>query len=266
MTRPLVLCHFSLVEIAPPELVTVAARAGFSAVSLMLQFPRGLPGAYPMLGDTPMRRETRRRLEDTGVALYDAATCRIEPDTDVEDFRPMLESAAYLGARRFGVNGNDAHEERLAERFAALCALGAEYGLGAGLEFMMISQVRTLADAARLIGRAGATNAALTIDATHLARSGGTPADVAALDPALISYVQLSDGPAQLAAEHFLYEAGSERALPGMGDFPLRDLVAAVPDDMPLGVEAPSQKRRDAGLGADAYAASIMSSLRQLLA
>ena len=38
--RPLVLCHFTMVEVEPPAFVDVAARAGFDAVSLMLQFPR----------------------------------------------------------------------------------------------------------------------------------------------------------------------------------------------------------------------------------
>ena len=105
--RPLALCHYTMIEVPPPEFVDLAARNGFAAVSLMLQFPAGLGVPYPIHGDTVMRRETKLRLDDTGVTLYDASTCRLEPDTDVETFRPMLESAAYLGAKRFNVNGND---------------------------------------------------------------------------------------------------------------------------------------------------------------
>jgi sugar phosphate isomerase/epimerase len=86
---------------------------------------------------------------------------------------------------------------RLTDQFAALCALCAEHGLGVGLEFMMSTQIRTLADALALIERSGADNAAVTVDALHLARSGGSPRDVAALDSAQISYAQLCDGPAE---------------------------------------------------------------------
>jgi sugar phosphate isomerase/epimerase len=262
---PLALCHMTLAEVAPPAFVDVAARAGFAAVSLMVQFPAGYGPGYPVLGDTPMRRETRRRLDDTGVFLFDAATCRIEPGTTAGQFGPALETAAYLGARRVNVNGNDPDQGRLTDRFAALCADAAAHGLGVSLEFMMATQVKTLGDALALIARSGAANAAVTIDALHLARSGGTPADVAALDAAQLSYVQLCDAPAQVPPQGYAWEAGTERLLPGEGELPLDDLVAAVSPGVLLGVEAPSARRRTAGIPPDAYAAQVMGSLQRLL-
>src|SRR5262249_31445142 len=162
--------------------------------------------------------ETKQRLAATGVTLFDAATCRLEPGTEIEDFQAMVESAAYLGAHRVDVNGNDPDASRLADQFAALCELCAEHGLGVGLEFMMSTQVRTVGDALALIERSGARNAAVTVDALHLARSGGSPRDIAALDSALISYIQLCDGPAQPPAQEYAREAATERMLPGDGD------------------------------------------------
>ena len=53
--------------------------------------------------------------------------------------------------------------------------------------------------------------------------------------------------------------------LPGDGTLPLRALVDAVAADVLLGVEAPSQRRRDAGVSDVAYAQLAMSSLRELL-
>jgi sugar phosphate isomerase/epimerase len=138
------LCHFTAIEVEPSAFVGLAAQAGFAAVSLMIQFPRAYQQGFPMADDTRMRREIKRRLDDTGVTLFDAATCRLEPDTSLEDFRAMVESAAYLGARRVDVNGNDPDVSRLTDQFAALCA---EHGLGVGIEFMMSTQVRTLGDA-----------------------------------------------------------------------------------------------------------------------
>jgi sugar phosphate isomerase/epimerase len=125
----------------------------------------------------------------------------------------------------------------------------------------MITQVRTVTDALALIAAAGATNAAVTVDALHLARSGGGPADVAGLTRAEIAYVQLCDGPAHMDAEGYQWESGTERLLPGHGAFPLRALVAAVPDDVVIGAEVPSQSRRDAGVSNDEYAADILASL-----
>jgi len=264
--RPLTLCHFTAVEVEPPAFVDLAARAGFAAVSLMIQFPRAYSPGFPMTGDTRMRRETRQRLDATGVTLFDAATCRLEPDTGVDDFRALVETAAYLGARRVDVNGNDPDPARLTDQFAALCALCAEHGLGVGIEFMMSTSVKTLGDALALIARSGAGNAAVTVDALHLARSGGSPADVAALDPAQIAYVQLCDGPAQPPEGGYAREAATGRLLPGDGDLPVRALIDAVGPDVMLGVEAPSRRRAEQGVPATAYAAQAMDSVRRLLA
>ena len=263
--RPLALCHFTAVEVEPPAFVDLAARAGFAAVSLMIQFPRAYRPGFPMTGDTRMRRKTRQRLDATGVTLFDAATCRLEPDTGLEDFRAMVETAAYLGARRVDVNGNDPDASRLTDQFAALCALCAEHGLGVGIEFMMSTQVRTLADALALIERSGAGNAAVTVDALHLARSGGSPQDVAALDAAQIAYVQLCDGPAQPPGPGYAREAAAERLLPGDGDLPVQALVDAVGPDVMLGVEAPSRRRAEQGIPADVFAVQAMDAVRRLL-
>ena len=263
--RPLTLCHFTAVEVEPPAFVDLAARAGFAAVSLMIQFPRAYSPGFPMTGDTQMRRETRQRLDATGVTLFDAATCRLEPDTGLDDFRDLVETAAYLGARGIDVNGNDPDPARLTDQFAALCALCAEHGLGVGIEFMMSTQVKTLGDALALIERSGARNAAVTVDALHLARSGGSPADVAALDPAQIAYVQLCDGPAQPPEGGYAREAATGRLLPGDGNLPVRALIDAVGPDVMLGVEAPSRRRADLGIPAAAYAVQAMEAVRRLL-
>jgi sugar phosphate isomerase/epimerase len=216
MSRLLALCHFTAVELEPPAFVDVAARAGFTAVSLMLQFPRSYSPGFPVVGDTPMRRETKRRA-------------------------------------------------RLTDRFAELCALCAEYGLGVGLEFMMSTQVKTLGEALAVIARSGAGNATVTVDALHLARSGGSPCDIAALGPARICYLQLCDGPAQPPEDGFAKEAAGERPLPGQGELPVRELVEAGGPDVVLGVEAPSRQRREAGIPADVYAARAFDSVRLLL-
>jgi len=265
-SRPLALCHFTMIELDPPAFVDAAARAGFAAVSLMVQFPASRGPGFPVLGDTAMRRETKRRLDATGLVLVDASTCRIEPESGVDDFNQALETAAYLGARSVNVNGNDPEPGRLCDRFAALCDLAARSGLDCGLEFMMSTRVKTLGDALALIERSGAANAAVTVDALHLARSGGSPADVAALDAAQISYVQLCDGPAGVPAEGYAWEAATERLLPGEGELPLPALVGAVAPSVLLAVEAPSRRRLDQGLPADAYADQAMRSLKLLLA
>ncbi len=264
--RPLVLCHFTAVHLTPPELVDLAAQTGFTAVAPMLYFPPAFSAGFPVLGDTPMRRETKQRLEDTGVVLFDAATCRLEPETDVRaEFGPLVETAAYLGAWTVNINGSDPDESRLADNFAALCALIGEHGLSAGLEFMMSTRVRTLGDALRLIERSGVDNARLTVDALHLSRSGGTAAEIAQLRPDQISYVQLCDGPAQVPEQGWSWENAGHRQLPGDGVLPVQALVDAVGPDVALGVEVPSAERVADGVSDAAFAEQAMRSVRRLL-
>jgi sugar phosphate isomerase/epimerase len=80
------------------------------------------------------------------------------------------------------------------------------------------------------------------IDALHLQRAGGTPAEVAALPGRLLPYAQLCDGPfhpIRPPEDVALTEARTGRLLPGDGALPLPDLVAALPPDTDLAVEAP---------------------------
>jgi hypothetical protein len=65
-----------MIELDPPAFVDAAARAGFAAVSLMVAFPVSRGPGFPMLGDTAMRRETKRRLDDTGLVRPDRRRLR----------------------------------------------------------------------------------------------------------------------------------------------------------------------------------------------
>lgn len=264
--RPVALCHFSMIEVDPPQLVTIAADAGFSHVSLMLHFPPGAGSNFPILGDTAMRRETLARLNERRIGLIDASTCRLRPDTQVETFEPMFETAALLGAQRFNVNGDDPDESRLADRFAELAEIAAVFGLSPSIEFMMISQVRTVQAARQLIASSGVGDAAITLDATHIQRSRIPFHELRALPPDRISYLQLSDGPPDMPPERLAWEAGKQRLLPGEGSFPLEDLIRSIPPGTPLGIEAPSEARLASGESAAAYALRARHAVDMLLA
>jgi sugar phosphate isomerase/epimerase len=248
---PLSLSHLTVLDAPPPELVTVAAEAGFDAVGVRV-FPAGDEPPYPMLGDTPMVRDTLARLAGTDVQVFDVEVLRLRPDSRHEDALRILDAGLRLGARAVLVIANDPDESRLVDRFAAVCAAAAARGLRASLEFMVFSSVKTLADARRIVDRAAHPAAAILVDALHLHRSGGTPADVAAVPPGLLPYAQLCDGPYQPvragsaappgmtpAEAAALTEARTGRRLPGAGDLPLRDLVAALPAGAALAVESP---------------------------
>lgn len=94
---PLSLPHITMLDLTPPQLVKVAAAAGFRHVGIRLQ--PALPGEerFPMLGDAPMLRETLARLADTGLTVLDIEVFRLQPGTSFAPLRPVLEAAARLG-------------------------------------------------------------------------------------------------------------------------------------------------------------------------
>jgi sugar phosphate isomerase/epimerase len=230
-----------VLDATPPELVTAAADAGFDAVGIRV-WPAADEPAYPMLGDTPMMRETLARLADTGTHVLDVEVLRLRPDSQMDDALRILDAGAQLGARGVLVICNDPEEDRLVERFAAVCEAAGARGLRACLEFMIFSSVKTLADAQRVLDRVGHPAGAILIDALHLQRSGGTPADVSTLAPERLPYVQLCDGPFQPILPDgavALTEARTGRLFPGDGELPLAGLLDVLPTGTSLAVEAP---------------------------
>jgi sugar phosphate isomerase/epimerase len=239
--RLLSISHLTVLDAAPPELVTAAAGAGFGGVGIRV-WPAADEPAYPMLGDTPMMRETLTRLADTGTCVLDVEVLRFRPGSRMDDALRILDAGARLQARAVLIICNDPDEDRLVEHFAAVCEAAGERGLRAGLEFMIFSSVKTIADAERVLNRADHPAGAILVDALHLQRSGGTPADVSAVVPERLPYAQLCDGPFQPILPDSavaLSEARTGRLYPGDGELPLAELVGTLPAGVPLAVEAP---------------------------
>jgi len=244
--RRLSLAHLTVLDLTPPELVSVAAAAGFGTVGIRLTATPsvGVP-PYDVLHEGPLLRETLRRLDDTGVSVFDTEFLRFEPEHPVGIPEGFLEVSARLGAKHVLVMSAEPEEARTLERFADLCDRAATYGLHVGLEFAIYTGVRTLAHAARLVKESGRANASVLIDALHFSRSGGLPSDVATVDPALFRYAQICDaGPDMPRPDDtpvLIREARTGRLLPGEGVLPLADLIAALPAGVPLAIEAPNR-------------------------
>jgi sugar phosphate isomerase/epimerase len=234
------LSHLSALDMAPPDLVSVAGEAGYQAVGLRLN--PAAPGAvsYPLGTGTPALKETLRRMKDTGVAVYDVEFIPLIPEIDVAGCEPLFETAANLGAQRVNVSGDDPDFTRLAARFAELCELAGRYGLGVDLEFMRWRQVGSLAQAAEIVRSAGNPNGAVLLDALHLFRSGGSAEDVATLESGLLRSVQLCDAPAEAPPpDRIIDEARNHRLAPGNGGLPLAELVNRLPTNVAFAVEVP---------------------------
>jgi len=241
MTAKRALAHLTVLELTPPEVVEAGIYAGFDAVGLRLHPVRPDDVLFPMHGDTPMMRETLSRLNDSAVEILDIEVMRLVGTKNAEDFLPTFEAAQRLGAKRI-LTLIDERDDALSVALLARAAeLAAPFGLTLALEFMPWFGVSNLTQAAAIVAGARQPNTGLLLDSLHLSRSGGSPADIAAIPPEMISYAQICDAPARLppTLDDIAHEAKFARLLPGEGGLPLVDYLAALPRDLPISVEAP---------------------------
>ena len=177
-----------------------------------------------------------------------------------------MELGAAFGAKYATIMGADTDWSRQRDNFIRTCDLAAQFSLTCSLEFAVIRPLATLPQTVRLITEA-TREAVVCIDPLHLARSGGTPAEVKALDPKYFPYAQISDGvlaPGEPDPALFGKLGLGQRAMPGEGQLPLRELLAALPRYVPLSVELPISLA-PAGTSADTWAKTTLEKTKAFL-
>ena len=245
--------HLTMLDVSPPELVTVAREAGFDSVSPRVTSSTPSEEPWPMNPGSPMLEETVRRLDDTGIRVLAVEVVRIGADTKREDYEPALEAGAQLGARYVTVNSDDPDIERACETFAALTADAAPYGLRPLIEPIVYTRVSNLDEAVYVAERSG--GGGILLDTLHFQRYGGQLEQLRALDPDLLSYAQLCDAPLMpptglprplrlprgqsTDGTDLQLESRAMRLLPGDGELPLAEFLGVLPEGTPVSVEAP---------------------------
>ena len=230
--------HLNALELAPEAYIPAAAKTGFQGVGLRINPVADGGVCYPLPPGSDALRRVRTLLRNEGIRLNEVEFINITPDIDVRAYAHMLETGAELGATCLTVAGEDPDLGRMAANFAALCDMAAPFGIRVDVEFMVWRVVATIQNAAALVAAAGRPNGAVLLDSLHLARSGGTPADIAGV-PAHAA--QICDGPlaSPVGTAALIYEARAHRLLPGDGALPLVAFLRALPPGTALSAEVP---------------------------
>jgi sugar phosphate isomerase/epimerase len=245
MTHPISLAFLTTFDIGPVEAVRIAAAAGYRMVGLRI-LPAAAAGEpdYPLLSDEGLLAEVRAAMDDTGVSIGDVEIIRLKPENDWDLCARFVDRCQALSARHVLVAGDDAEPGRLTESFARFCDLAAPAGLTADLEFMPWTAVPDLAAASAIVEAAGRENGGVLVDALHYDRSDTTLAQVAALSPARVNYVQFCDGavPYDPSDEGLIRVARGERLFPGEGGIDMIGLARAIPEGVTISVEVPHRQ------------------------
>jgi sugar phosphate isomerase/epimerase len=225
----------------PLQHIAAAAQAGYQAAGLRILPPRHLADAPSVVGNVPLIRAIKHACSGSGISLLDAEVVSITATTTGSELQAVVDTAAELGFSFIQTVVEDSEEARAADRLAALADLAAAAQMRIALEFMRFRPLTDLQSALRLIQMAGRSNVQVLIDALHLARSGGSTEQVAALAPDSIALAQLCDAPAEAPAiDQLAQEARTARLYPGDGALPLSALLDVLPDGTPLSIEVPN--------------------------
>lgn len=253
------------------ETIEAAARHGFPT----LQIP---PDIYFDCRDADLDAGTlRRRLADAGVGVrvVDGITGglpgmprepvmfkgRALPRHDLAVCLAVAEAleAPIVNVSHFGAA--PAPLEATAEAIGMACRRAAESGVTIVLEFVPGSGNPDIGHAQAIAAACGEANCKIHLDTWHLARSGGTVADIAALPAGAIGAFQLSDRVAPPPGAAYVPMTG--RLLPGEGELPLAAIVAAALANSPaLTLEVEVFSEELAAMPVEAAAARTAAAVR----
>ncbi len=253
--------HLCVMELPAVEVIDVAAELGCPHICLFT-FQPGAALSMPIVTDAEVAA-VRRRLRDAGVSVLGTTSFALEADTVIAGYEAGVERSAQLGAQHANCRIIDGDEARVIDHFGRFAEFCVQRGLIPLIEPSGYGQVDALPQALRIFAAVG--HGGLTLDPLHITRTGTRWEDVEALDPALIRYVQICDGPAEAPPEAYFAEGGFDRLPPGEGDYPLDRLLGVTPEGMPLSIEIPCKTLRDRGLAGRDLAAEIIGRTRAWL-
>jgi sugar phosphate isomerase/epimerase len=259
----------SVFGLPPVEFVNLAADLGCQHISSgLMSFGYNPHGYAPfsLREDAALRREMIAVMRDRGVSISLGEGLGVRPGTDVRQQAADLDIMCELGVRRINMVSMDPDLSRTFDQYALLVEMAAARGVESTTEFAPSLPVGDLATALAAVRHVGRPDFRLLIDTMHLVRSGSTAADIAALDPDLIGYVQICDAPARPRFDTYFEEAMYERMAPGTGELGLLEVLAALPRDRVFALEVPLRSEAEAGLGPHERLGKCVEATRRLFA
>lgn len=241
------LAHLTLINCTPAELVYVAARAGYDAVS-----PRfvtmNVPGEFersPL--DKDQVQALKTAIKTTELQVLDIEIARITEDCDPRDFEQALELGGELGARHMIMSAwTTRRDDRnfLLDVYAKTCDLAAPYGITIDLEFPTFSRLRTLDEVLDIVREADRPNGGILVDTLYLHLSRVDIGELLHVPPEWLHFLHISDCLPGIAdtREGMIQLARDARLYPGEGWIDFAGIIERCPP-MNYSIELPNQSR-----------------------
>jgi sugar phosphate isomerase/epimerase len=265
--NPIGLEYLTIYGCHPLDTISMAADLGYSNVSFFthsLDFA-GMPPAPPSLfDDAKLRKEVLACLDDRGLSIPLIDGFGFNERASDRDRRAQLDIVCELGVPRVNTSSTLGWSETI-DKIGMLADLADDYGLMLTIEAIPTYTIGDLPSALAVIEQVNRSNLKLLIDTMHIARTGGAEL-LARIDPDLIGYCQICDGPAGMpAGEVYFDQALHERGIPGQGELPLVEMMACIPENIVASAEVPMRSLRTAGVSHAEIARRVFEGTRSVL-
>ena len=256
------LAHLTLINATAPELIYIAARAGYDAVSPRF-IQMNVPGEFresPI--DTAMVSATKTALQTTGLKVLDIELARITEDCDPRSFEAACALGGELGATRMIMSAwTGARDDRnfIVDCYAETCEIAHAYGLSVDLEFPSFSRLRTLDETLDIVRAADQPNGGILVDTLYLHLSRVDLAELLHVPADLLNFLHISDALPGIAdtREGMIQLARDARLYPGEGCIDFAGIIERMPS-LDYSIELPN-KSRIAELGFEEHARRCLS-------
>jgi sugar phosphate isomerase/epimerase len=260
--------NISVFGLPPVEFVNLAADLGCQHISTGLtSFNFGIYDYAPfsLRDDAALRREMKSAMRDRGITISLGEGLTIRQGIGAKDHEADLDIMCDLGVEVINTVSMDPDLARTFDEFAVMAEMVGSRGLVTTTELAPSLTVGDLSTALEAVRHVGRSDFRLLIDTMHVIRSGSTVADVAALDPELIGYVQLCDATIAPRFDTYFEESMFERMVPGEGELGLPALLAVLPADRVYSLEVPLRSQAKAGVDQHERLGKCVAAARKLL-
>jgi sugar phosphate isomerase/epimerase len=266
--RAFSLAHLTLLDVPPPQLVRIAAAAGYDYVGLRT-IPLRLPGEplYELHADPVLFRETKSALDSTGVRVLDIELARILESRDPAEYVPAMEAAVALGARHVLSSIWASDRSLVVDQFGRLSDLARPLGLTVNLEFVSSTEWSTLHGARDVITASARDNVGLMVDTMHFHRAGTSLDELDSVPAHWFNFVHVADDRREipLTRDEARRTMREERLYPGEGVVDIAGILQRLPDGVVCAIELPHRERRRE-LGAERFARECLDRTKRYLA
>ncbi|CTQ59634.1 sugar phosphate isomerase/epimerase family protein [Roseibium album] len=260
------LAHLTLISATVPELIYIAARAGYDAVSPRL-IPMHVDGEFTQ---SPVNRAqvqaAKTALSTTGLKVLDIELARITEDCDPRSFERALELGGELGAKRMIMSAwTPTRDDRnfLVDVYGETCDLAEPYGLTVDLEFPSFSRLRTLDEVLDIVRAADRPNGGILVDTLYLHLSRVDIGELLHVPSDLLHFLHISDCLPGIAdtREGMIQLARDARLYPGEGWIDFAGIIERMPP-VDFSIELPNTARI-AELGYEEHARRCLQHAKQ---